>query len=412
MGSVASIAACGFALAANVIGSSRGYVSRSDAAQRTLATLTFFANAPQGPQASGVSGYQGFFYHFLDMTTGLRAWTSELSTIDTALLLMGALVAGAHFNGTDPAEVQIRALSQQLYDRVNWPFALRSDNFITLGWTPESGYIAGSWAGFNESMLIYILAIGSSTNPIPAATWITQTGSFEPSFGTYRGQTYIGAPSLFEYHYPLAYLDLRDLRDAYTAAKGFDYFENATRATLAQRQYAIDNPQGFTGYSASVWGLSACDGPGAVSATLGGVARTFQGYAARGTDIRQTVDDGTIAPTAAIASINFAPALAYQAMTTMNNQYGSAIVGTYGFRDAFNPTFVAPAVPASGSIIAPAGWVDPDYIGIDQGAILLMLENYSTGLLWQLCKTIAPIKLGLQRAGFQSAGSLGTWLAG
>jgi hypothetical protein len=192
--------------------------------------------------------------------------------------------------------------------------------------------------------------------------------------------------------------------------KGFDYFENATRATRAQRQYAIDNPQGFAGYGANIWGLSACDGPGAVSATLGGVARSFQGYAARGTDLAQTIDDGTIAPTAAIASINFTPVESYQAMTTMNARYGSAIIGTYGFRDAFNPTFVAPAVPASGSIVAPAGWVGPDYLGIDQGAILLMLENYSSGLIWQLAKTVAPIKLGLQRAGFQSTGPLGTWL--
>lgn len=409
-GSVASIAACGFAMAANVIGSSRGYVSRAAAAQRTLATLTFFANAPQGAQSTGVTGYQGFFYHFLDMTTGQRAWTSELSIIDTALLVIGALIAGAYFNGTDATETQIRTLSQQVCDAVNWPFALRSDNFMTLGWTPENGYINGSWAGFNESQLITVLAIGSSTNPVPASVWTTQTGSYDAAYGTYKGQTYIGAAPLFIYQYPQAFIDMRDIRDAYMRGKGFDYFENATRATLAQRQYAIDNPQGFAGYGANVWGLTACDGPGAVTATLGGVARTFQGYAARGTDLAQTIDDGTIAPTAAIASINFTPVESYQAMTTMNTRYGSAISGPCGFYDAFNPSFVAPAVPASGSIVGTAGWVDSDYLGIDQGAILLMLENYSSGLIWQLAKTIAPIKLGLQRAGFQSTGTHGTWL--
>ena len=409
-GSVISIAACGFGLTANCIGASRGYVSRAQAANRTVIALRWLLTAQQGPQTTGTIGYKGFFYHFLDATTGLRTWNSELSSMDTALLLMGVLTVGAYFAGTDAIEGEIRTLSQQIYDRVDWTFLLRPSGRIGHGWMPESGYLTAEWSGFNEAMMVYILALGSTTFAAPASSYANWTASYDLTYGTYMGQTYLGFPALFVQQYNPVWIDFRGIADAYMRGKGFDYFENSKRATLAQREYARQNPQAFTGYGSDLWGFTACDGPADLNITLNGVARSFKTYAARGPAPSSGFDDGTIAPTAAISSINFTPGESYQVMTTIRDRYGSDVIGTYGYMDAFNPSFVSPATPSSGRISASAGWVGPDTLGIDQGPIVAMIENYASGLIWTLTKTIAPIKRGLLAAGFQATTSTGSWI--
>lgn len=409
-GSVVSIAACGFGLVANVIGASRGYVSRADAATRTSNALSYFWNAPQGSSPSSVTGYNGFFYHFLDMTTGLRAPNSELSSIDTAIFIMGVLTAGAYFTGSDAVETRIRTLSAQIAARVDWTFLLRPSGLIGMGWTPENGFIPTDWVGYNEGMMIYLLAMASTSFPVPASAYTGWTSGYDATFGAYMGQTYLGFAPLFGHQLNHCWIDFRNIADAYMRSKSLDYFENSRRATLAQQQYAAQNPGNFTGYGSTLFGLTACDGPANVSVTLGGTNRAFKTYYARGAGISGGFDDGTLAPTAAVSSINFTPVESYQVVQTLQSRYGADVIGTYGYVDAFNPTFVAPATPTTGRISASAGWVDSDYLGIDQGPILMMIENYSTGLIWNLTKSIAPIKQGLLAAGFQATSSSGGWI--
>lgn len=398
-----SIAAVGFALTAYPIGAERGYVTRSQAADRTLATLRWFWQAPQGPQATGTSGYHGFFYHFLDLQNGQRFQTVELSTIDTALLLGGVLFCREYFDGADSTEAAIRATADSLYARADWAWAQRTPPLVNMGWTPESGWQPLDWRGYNEAMLVYILALGSPTHPIDSTAWSAWSATYQ--WGSYYGQAHIGFAPLFGHHYTHVWVDFRGIADEYTRSHGLDYFENTRRATLAQRAYAIANPGRWSGYGADVWGLSASDGPADATLPVNGLPRHFFTYAARGASFTEVRDDGTIAPTAAGGSIPFAPEIAVPALIAMRERYGDWVFGSYGFLDAFDPTFQFPGQASAGKVVAGQGWFDTDYLGIDQGPILAMIANYRSDLVWKFMRKSPYIIRGLRRAGFR-----GGWL--
>lgn len=403
--SFSSIAAVGFGLTAYPIGVERGYVTRDQAGQRVLTTLRFFWTAPQDSATTGVTGYKGLFYHFLDMNTGARFQTVELSTIDTALLLAGVLLCQSYFDGADSTETAIRALADSLYGRADWQWAQNRPPAVALGWHPESGFIPYDWRGYNEAMLIYVLALGSPTHPVGPDAWTAWTSTY--SWGTFEGQTYLGFAPLFGHQYSHVWIDSRGIQDAYMQGRGIDYFENSRRATLAQRAYAIANPGAWTGYGAERWGLSASDGPADATLTVGGRSRQFHTYWARGASFTEIQDDGTIAPTAAGGSIPFAPEIAIPALFTLRHTYGDNLFSTYGFLDAFNPTFTATGAAQQGWVDPQLGWFDTDYLGIDQGPIVAMIENYRSGLIWRLMRGNPHIVRGLCRAGFT-----GGWLSG
>jgi hypothetical protein len=400
--SFASIAAVGFALTSYPIGVARGWISRSDARQRALTTLRFFHQAPQGPEATGTAGYKGFFYHFLDMATGTRSGQCELSTIDTALLLAGALHCQSFFDGADAEETQLRTIVDELYARVEWPWAQTPSRLIARGWKPEEGFIGHEWEGYCEAKLLYLLALGSPSMPVEADTWNAYTASYGTGWATEYGQTYLRFAPLFGHQFTHAWVDLRGIADGYMRERGIDYFENSRRATLAQRAYAIANPAGWAGYGADVWGVTPCDGPADAYLEYGGKVRKFISYAGRG---MAEWDDGTIAPYGAGSSIVFAPDEVSRALAAMRAKYGAKIYGKYGFF-AFNPSFTFSDVPLRHGRVEPGfGWVNSDYLGIEVGPLLAMLANHRDEIVWKDMRRNQHLRNGLQRAGFQ-----GGWL--
>jgi hypothetical protein len=400
--SFSSIAAVGFGLTAYAIGAERGYVTRAAARDRVVTTLRFFRDAPQGAAAHGVTGYKGFYYHFLDMTSGQRYQDVELSSVDTALLVAGALFCRTYFAGADPAEAELRRIADALIERVDWRWMQPRAPGIAMGWQPEHGFLAYDWIGYNEAMIVILLALGSPSFAVDPAAWDTWTSRYDATWGRAYGQTLLGFPPLFGHQYSHIWVDFRRIRDRYMQAHGLDYFENSRRATYAQRAYAIANPEGFTGYGADVWGLTACDGPGDLTLAIGGKPRELHGYAARG---MASYDDGTLAPTAMVASLPFAPEIVLPGIRELERRYGAAIYRAYGFVDAFNPSFPPGARPAAGTVVPGAGWVDADYLGIDQGPIVAMIENHRSGLVWRVMRTSAYLRRALGRAGFT-----GGWL--
>lgn len=381
-GSVCSIAAVGFGLTAIGLAVDHGWISRGHAAARVLTTLKTFWKAPQGPGPTGVAGYQGWFYHFLDMNTGLRA-SSELSSVDTAWLLAGMLYARQYFNGDTQTEAEIRKLAEAIFDRVNWAFMAQGSDRIALGWEPTSGFARfGKWTGYNEAMLLYCLALGTTNNPLPSTAWAGWTSGY--TWTTNYGYAYVPFPPIFGHQYSACWIDFRQTSDLYMSSHGITYFENSRRATLAQRAYCTFNPEQKVGYSSNVWGLTACDGP---NQTVHGTA--YAGYAARGAP--NGLDDNTIAPTAVAGSMAFAPEAALPTLRHFYKAFRRQIWTAYGFRDAFNQA---------------AHWWDQDELGIDEGAILLSIENYRTQRVWHLFMRNPEIQRGLQRAGFFSVPSL------
>ncbi|MEZ4363152.1 MAG: glucoamylase family protein [Kofleriaceae bacterium] len=400
--SFSSIAAVGFALVAYGVGVERGYVTREDARDRTLVTLRFFRDAPQGDAATGMTGYRGFYYHFLDLETGARFKDVELSTIDTALLLAGALFAAEFFDGEDPREREVREVAHTLLARAEWTWSSPRAPAVAMGWKPELGFLDHDWIGYDEAMILYLLALASPTYPVAPEAWPRWSSRYDERWGTHWGQEHLSFPPMFGHQYSHLWVDFRGIADAYMRRRGLDYFENSRRATLAQRAYAIANPDGWRGYDADIWGLTACDGPGDVELPYGGRVRTFRGYAARG---MASYDDGTLAPTAMLASLPFAPELVLPGLRALRQRYGDAIYGAYGFFDAFNPSFTFAGQSASGRVVPDIGWVDVDYLGIDQGPILAMVENFRSGLVWRVMRQSAMLRVGLARAGFT-----GGWL--
>lgn len=393
-GIVCSIAACGMALAAYPIAAERGLVTRSEAATRTLRLLRFFHESTQGEEADA-TGYRGFYYHFLDMQTGRRAWDSELSTIDSALLLAGALAAAAFFDGEDEDERTIRVLADALYRRVDWQWALDGGLTLTHGWRPESGFLPYRWEGYDEALILYVLALGSSTHPIPAESYAAWTTSY--TWKRIYGHELLYAGPLFIHQYSHMWIDFRGIQDAYMREKGSDYFVNSRNATLVQREYATLNPLGFEGYNDCCWGFTACHGPGPSVRKVGGIERHFLGYSARGAPYGP--DDGTIAVWAAAASLPFAPEVVLPTLRRFREMHTGA-EGRYEFESTFNLTHQSPQGRRR-------GWVCPWIYGIDQGALALMIENYRTGSIWERMKRSPWIVRGLRRAGFE-----GGWLPG
>ncbi len=414
-----SIAATGFALTAYGIGAERGYVSREEAAQRTRDCLAFYWNAPQGPEKEGKTGYKGFFYHFLKYGDGTRHQTTELSTVDTTLFLGGALFAQSYFDRDTQVEREIRELAEKIYRRVDWTFVkrdltgtkahnLKDSHAIAMGWYPERGFGTHDWVGYNEGMLVYVLALGSPTHPVGKDSWDQGWAArLESDWGTYYGQEHLQFEPMFGHQYSHVWVDFRGIQDEFMRKKGIDYFENSRRATLSQRAYGADNPNKWVGYSADIWGWSASDGPGGIKGrTVNGIERKFMGYSARGVSAIRVVDDGTIVPTAAGGSIPFAPEITIPALMNMKAKYGGRLYTRYGFLDAFNPSFTfVDAGSRSGSVDPELGWVAKDHIGIDQGAILAMLENHRSGLVWEVMRKNPHIVRGLERIGFT-----GGWL--
>jgi hypothetical protein len=366
-GSACSIAAVGFGLTTIGIAADHGWIARTQAVARVLTTLNTFWQGPQGPATSGVIGYNGWFYHFLDMNTALRAG-SELSSIDTCLLLGGILYAKQYFNGPSADEASIRSLADAIFNRVNWTFMSQGTNAVKMGWDPATGFQNyGNWVGYNEGMIIYLLGLGTATNPLPASSWSAWTSGY--TFGTLYGQTYVPFPPLFGHEYSHCWIDFRHMGDAYMNSHNITYFENSRRAALAEVTYCSGAPH--VGYSSTVWGLTACDGPPPT------------GYAARG--LPPALDDGTIAPTAAGGAICFAPDYCLPTLQYFYSHFRISIWSEYGYRDAFN---------------IGQGWYDSDELGIDQGPIVIMIENYRTQRVWHLFMQNAEIQRGLQRAGF------------
>ena len=389
-GSPASIAAVGMALTAYPVGVERGFMTRQEARERTLATLRFFWNSRQGPEPDA-TGYKGFYYHFLDMKTGRRVWNCELSTIDTALLFGGVIAAGAYFREDEPQEAEIRTLAEALYRRVDWAWALNGGAAVSLGWKPETGFISYRWLGYSEALLLYILGLGSPTFPLPAESYAAWLATYR--WKTIYGQHFVYAGPLFIHQMSHVWIDFRDLRDAFMREKGLDYFENSRRATYVQREYAIRNPHGFAGYKAHCWGITASDGPGYSKRVIKGVKRRFYDYRARGAPYGP--DDGTVSPWAAIASLPFAPEIVLPVLRYYH-EIDLKDDNPYGFVASYNPTLTGRHH---------TGWVSPDHVGINQGPIPVMIENHWTGLIWNLMRQSPYIVTGLRRAGFT-----GGWL--
>jgi hypothetical protein len=400
-----SVGAMGFSLTAFPIGAERKWITRAQAADRTLRTLEFMWASRQDTTNAGATGYGGFFYHFLHPRTGERFEDVELSNVDTGLLFMGALFCQSYFDGAAAPEQRIRALTDSLVARADWRWLQVRPPLLSHGWVPRGGHLAWDWRGYNEAMFVYLLALGSPRHAIAPEAWRAWCEGY--AWGTFHGQEYVGFAPLFGHQYSHVWVDFRGIQDDYMRAKGIDYFENSRRATYAQRAYAIANPSGFRGYDASVWGLTACDGPIAATRVIDGRERTFHTYEARGASHERVTDDGTICPSAAGGSIAFAPEIVVPALMAMRERYGEHVFRRYGFIDAFNPTLHDTTRVPYGKIVPGVGWFDDDYLGIDQGPILAMIENWRSGLVWRVMRKNAHLRRGLEAAGFR-----GGWLDG
>ncbi len=392
--SFSSIASTGFGLTSYLIGVERNYITREKSAERVLKTLKFFHQSKKGSEAAGITGHKGFFYHFIDMRTSERFRDVELSTIDTGLLMMGILACQTYFDRDEVSENHIRAYADSLYRAVEWDWAMNGQEVMSMGWKPESGFLNATWAGYNEAMILYILALGSPTHTISSQSWSKWTETYQ--WGNYYQQGHINFGPLFGHQYSHAWIDFKGIQDRYMKQKGIDYFENSRRATYANRAYCINNPAGYIGYDKNIWGLTACDGPGNDGKI--NINISFDGYSARGAAQWYVRDDGTLSPTAAGGSIPFAPEICIPALREMKQKYGSKLYGQYGFKDAFNLT-----IERKGGV---KEWFDEDYLGIDQGPILIQLENYRSGFTWNLMRKNPYIIAGLKKAGFE-----GGWLA-
>lgn len=380
--SPASIAAMGFAVPAWIIGVERGWMEHSRAEEYTLNMLNFLLNSKQS--ADPVStGYKGFYYHFLDMKTGLRVWNCELSTIDTAWLIAGLRVAAQYFDNPE-----IRQKVDQITRRIDWDWVTMVEHpefpdAITMGWRPERGFSNSTWHGFNEGLYVYPLAAGSGMKKAKEGykSWLSFYRWREP----YEGLAHAIFPPLFGHQYSHMFIDFRGIADEYMQQKGIDYFENARRATLTQRLYGRDNPMNWAGYDTLTWGWTACDGPGPDFNTD---EHKFRSYSARGNSGPDYIefDDGTIAPTAAGGSLPFTPQESLAALKHMKKKYGQKLWGKYGFLDSFNPTI---------------DWFNKDYLGIDQGPIIIMAENLRSDLIWRYSMKDSLLQKGLEIVGFK-----------
>ena len=346
---MASIAATGFGLTALCIADKRGYLPHAQIVERVRTTLNWHLN--QLPEE------HGFFYHFTDIETGARWRRSELSSIDTALLLCGVLTARAHFR-----DERIDRAARQIYERVDWPWMLNGGDTFSMGWHPETGFLKARWSHYCELMMIYLLAIGSPTHPVTPSYW----NNFERPTVHYGDLTFIsGAATLFTHQYSQAWFDFRHKRDAYT-----DYFENSVLATRAHKAFCLSYPDW---YNSDYWGISASD--------------YAHGYTAWGGPPAHGPIDGTVVPCAAAGSLPFLPADCVAVLRAMREKWGQHAWGRYGFVDAFHPA---------------AGWYDPDVLGIDQGISVMMAENLRSGFVWETFMRNAECSRAMLLVGFKN----------
>ena len=387
--SPASIAASGLAFACYAVAADHGIMPRAEAAAVVAHALGFLWHAEQSasPDASGA---HGFFYHFLDPRTGKRAWRSELSTVDSAILFAGALTAAGYFDGPSHEEQTIRRLADALYRRADWRWMVRR-NAICHGRKPERAFLRFDWLGYNEALFLYILALGSPTSAPDASVYANWTSTYR--WRSLLGHAFLYAGPLFTHQLSHVWIDFRSIQDEYMRAKKIDYFENSRRATLVQKEYARRNPHGFEGYGANAWGITASDGPGPFAGVTRRGDRRFYGYRARGVPFGP--DDGTLAPWALVASLPFAPEEVVPAMRWFDSAYPE-LTGRYGYESSFNPTYGGEHR---------AGWVCEWHYAIDQGPVVLMVENYLSGLIWRILRDSPYVREGLHRAGFR-----GGWL--
>lgn len=391
-GSPASIAVVGFALSSYPIAVERGWMPRADAIRLTLAALRFFHDSPQGDGESA-TGHKGFYYHFLDMQTGARMWRSELSMIDTALLIAGMLAASRYFSGDSSREKELRGLVEALYLRIDWKWSQGGAETIRMGWKPECGFLHYGWDGYSEAIILYVLAMGSPTHPIQGGTRCFHAWTKTYQWENLYGHDFLYAGPLFIHQFSHAWIDFRGIRDNFMREKRCDYFENSRRATLVQREYTERNPLQFAGYGADCWGLTACDGPSGEAGAAGKGRQRLFGYAARG--VPYGPDDGTLAGWGVLASLPFAPDVVLDATRAMLARFPEMLPGQR-YASSFNPSLAA----ADGR-----AWVSPGSYGLDQGIVVLMIENHRSGLPWRLMRDCPHVREGLRCAGFR-----GGWL--
>jgi hypothetical protein len=388
-GAPASIAAVGLALTAYPVGVERGFLSREEAVDRTLATLRFFWQSLQG-KVPDATGYKGFYYHFLDMQSGRRVWRCELSTVDSALLLAGVLAAAAYFDRDAAAEHEVRTLAESLYRRADWQWARNGGATLTHGWKPEGGFLPYRWQGYDEALVLYLLALGSPTFPLPPGSYAAWASTY--CWRKVYDHEYLYAGPLFTHQLSHVWVDFRGIQDATMRRQCIDYFENSRRATYVQQEYAIHNPNGFEGDGEYSWGITASDGPGWETRVVKGKKRHFFDYLARG--VPDGPDDGTLAPWAVVASLPFAPEIVLPTVRHFDD-LDLRLPNPYGFKATFNPTYPDPAGRKH-------GWVTFWHYGLNQGPIVIMIENYRTGLVWRLMRHCPCLVTGLRRAGFRN----------
>ena len=352
---IASSAATGFGLTALCIAAERRWVARAEARARVRTTLRFFAERALSEH--------GWFYHWMDQPTGERRWRSEISSIDTALLLAGVLTARQCFR----EDREIVRLATRIYERVDFRWMLAGHpSMLSHGWRPETGFLKARWDTYSEHLILQLLAIGSPTHPITPRAW----RAWQRQRITYAGYTYITGGPLFVHQYSHAYVDFRGRHEGWYPFT--DYFANSVAATRAHRQFCIDLAREFPGYEENVWGISASD--------------SARGYVAWGGPPRDPAIDGTVVPYAAAGSLMFTPDITLPAVRTMREKFGDRVYGRYGFADAFNPN---------------NGWVNPDVIGLDLGITLLGAENLRTGHVWRWFMANREIPRALRLAGLR-----------
>jgi hypothetical protein len=385
-----SIAVVGFALSVYPVAVERGWVSRDEALELSLAALRFFRDSDQNGTPDS-TGYKGFYYHFLDMQSGIRMWRSELSMIDTALLIAGVLTARMYFNVETAREAELREIADQLYRRVDWRWSQDGGKTIMQGWKPESGFLHYGWEGYSESIVLYVLALGSPTHPPGPDTYKAWTATYQ--WENLYDIDFLYAGPLFIHQFSHAWIDFRGIRDPFMREKRSDYFENSRRAVLIQREYVRRNPREFVGYDEDCWGLTACDGPTIEMRDTTGCRRQLFGYTARG--VPYGPDDGTLAGWAPFASLPFAPEIALSAARAMYRRYPE-MRPDHRYASSFNPGLF----DAGGKF-----WVSAGHYGLDQGIVTMMIENHRTELIWRLMRNCPYMVAGLRRAGFS-----GGWL--
>lgn len=350
---VSSIAATGFGLTALCVAEQRAYASNANLKERVRATLRFLL--------SQMPNEHGFFYHFVNMGTGARAFNSEVSSIDTAILLCGVLTCRQRFQ-----DVEITDLATQLYQRVDWPWMLNGGNTFSMGWTPESGFLSARWDTYSELMMLYLLAIGSPTLAVPPDSWRAWS---RPTI-QYQGLQYIsGAAPLFIHQYSHAWIDFRNKRDDFA-----DYFQNSVTATMAHKLFCLSLRDRFPNYSEDLWGITSSD--------------SVNGYVAWGGPPSMGPIDGTVVPAATGGSLPFLFTDTIRVLRNLRGPFGNQTWKRYGYVDAFNPQ---------------TGWVDPDVIGIDVGITMLMAENARTHFVWDTFMRNPEIQDAMTRVGFRPA---------